>query len=59
MRKIRNEAFRDSTLYLLVYLGSLLNDFVRDERIISDVRRDIYIFLKEDAIKKGYPGYGI
>lgn len=51
MRKIRNEAFRDSTLYFLVFLGSLLDDFVRDERITSDVRRDIYIFLKEDAIK--------
>lgn len=54
LRQVRNEAFKDSTLYFLVVLGSLLDDFVRDERITSDVRRDIYMILKEEAIKRGY-----
>jgi hypothetical protein len=51
---IRNEALKDATLYFLVVLGSYLDDLVRDGRLTSDVRRDIYMTLKDYAIQGGY-----
>jgi hypothetical protein len=51
---IREEALKDATLYFLVVLGSYLDDLVRDGRLASDVRRDIYMTLKGYAIERGY-----
>jgi hypothetical protein len=51
---IRREALRDATLYFMVVLGSHLDDLVRQEKITSEVRKDIYLIMKDYAIQRGY-----
>jgi hypothetical protein len=43
LKEVRKEALKDSTLYFLIILESALDDMVRAERMISDVKKDLYM----------------
>jgi hypothetical protein len=52
--EIRKEAQKDATLYFLVVLGSYLDELVRDVKLTSELRKDIYMIMKDYAIQRGY-----
>jgi hypothetical protein len=52
--EIRKEAQKDATLYFLVVLGSYLDELVRDGKLTSELRKDIYMIMKDYAIQRGY-----
>jgi hypothetical protein len=54
MKEVRAEAMKDSTLYFLTILGSVLDDQQKQGTISGDCKREIYGTLKDYAIQRGY-----
>jgi hypothetical protein len=54
IKSMINEVKKDTTLFLLVALGSALEEQHREGTISSDVMKEIYGTVKDAALRRGY-----